>query len=74
MFCFHKWDEIKDNRQRCRKCGIVRNVECNHKWETVSTQTLRYTANGVKRCVGEFIKQKCTKCGEIKAVTLMIDN
>jgi hypothetical protein len=70
MLCFHKWGEIKDNRQRCTKCGLYRTVECNHGWKTMSTKTLRYTATGT--CIGEFVKQKCIRCGEIKSVTLMI--
>ena len=69
MFCFHKWNEVKDNRQTCKKCGIVRNVECSHKYEIISQRELLDFSgqwDSVGRVIGFTYTLQCVHCGILK--------
>jgi hypothetical protein len=68
MFCFHKWGDVIERRQRCEKCGIVRNVNCNHVWKEV--EKMEIISWG--KLAGQQIIQKCEICGEFKATELRI--
>lgn len=66
MFCFHKYDVVKNNYQYCKKCGKARVVECPHKWETQSIYngSVQYDNGSSKDFV--IYALSCTKCGTIK--------
>lgn len=65
-FCWHKWGEIKDGYQYCKKCGIAIPVPCNHKWETICESNILTAVPGGHNITGKMYAQKCKICGEIK--------
>lgn len=67
-FCWHKWGEIKNGYQYCKKCGIAIPVPCSHVWETINTLVTSTQYIDLNKTVntGELYVLKCKKCGEIK--------
>lgn len=67
MFCFHKWGEVIDNRQKCTKCGKISLVPCFHKWieKDISYDNPKWWDNGKLRAYsGRRIRLQCEKCGD----------
>lgn len=74
MFCFHKWDEVKDGYQYCKKCGKARKApepKCDHEWEEYKSYKQDYIDYDSR---GFFIINimKCHKCGEMKKNTVRV--
>jgi len=67
-FCWHKWGEVKDGFQYCKKCGLALSISCNHIWNTISEGDIVHS----DKIVGKMYIQKCKKCGEIKSISTYV--
>ena len=75
MFCWHKWGEIKEGYQYCKRCGVAKRVKCVHKWKKTHEHKVHHTSiyeRNVTQAQLEklapdgilFILQ-CELCGEV---------
>lgn len=72
-FCWHKWGEIKDGYQYCKKCGLAISAPCNHVFKEISVHTIERNSTILGlRTVGEFHILQCVKCGEIQSRELTL--
>ena len=63
MFHTHKWDVPVNRYQTCKKCGLVKKVECAHFWVEDSRWESHYIHGDVD-CLR--LTLKCSMCGDIK--------
>jgi hypothetical protein len=72
--CNHFYGPIDErNFQYCTKCGraVQVFVECFHTWKTVESFVESDRISKIKK---DYIwKQECTKCGEIKIVSMDVE-
>lgn len=64
MKCFlfgHKFGKLENNIQYCKRCGIAKRIECDHKWDTIRS-CFNESLGIYKRIL------KCNKCGEEKCL------
>ena len=70
-WCNHKYGEIKEGYQYCKKCGKAKAApkrECEHNWSTVSQYEY---SNIINNNINNIVYvMRCSKCGDIKKVDL----
>ena len=66
----HKYKSIERNRLQCEKCGMIKNIKCQHEWEAISRRAISRVKNGTD--IGEQYICKCKYCGEIKEISFII--
>lgn len=69
MFCRHKWGEIRDGYQYCKKCGKAILVPCNHQWTIIQNNELYDYRSSTMPVYLEKVLQ-CSKCGSIKKLSV----
>jgi hypothetical protein len=65
--CAHHWMLFGREKQKCEKCGEIRNIPanpCQHKWVILTASTMQRIRDNT--CVGAVYVQRCTECGELK--------
>lgn len=60
----HHWGDVHDRQQRCVVCGIVRVVECAHKWEVKDHYEKTNMFSNARQAFIEVMV--CACCGERK--------
>ena len=73
MFCIHKWDEVKNGYQHCKKCNKAILVDknyifrrCNHKWEIIKdVEIFNDSFYGERQSNGFLYILKCSVRGMI---------
>ena len=48
--CDHKYGPPENGIQKCKHCGIIRYVECNHFWERIDSATIGSLMVNVLQC------------------------
>jgi len=71
MFCFHKFGNVDNGYQYCKKCNKAIPVslpKCSHKWEIIDKYSrVKYNFQGeITSTTGFLYILQCSECGDIK--------
>ncbi len=71
--CKHKYGDVKEGYQYCKKCGkaiCAPENSCIHKWEEIRRLEINNPYGSIP--LGDIYVLKCNKCGEIKKVKITV--